>query len=108
MTTLEARRRERDMVQTFKIVNGVDKVNSHHWFTKTVNRGTRGTSGGLDNLIKPRSEYEYRSNFFSQRVVEEWNTLPDQVKEARTRISVQARIRIPPSESPQIRIQILI
>jgi hypothetical protein len=45
MTNLEARRREMDMVQTFKIVNGIDNVNSHHWFTKAVNRGTRGTSG---------------------------------------------------------------
>ena len=43
MTTLEERRREIDMVQTFKIVNGIDKVNSQDWFTKAVNRGTRGT-----------------------------------------------------------------
>ena len=44
-------RREMDMVQTFKIVNGIDKVNSQDWFTKAVNRGTRGTSG-LDNLVR--------------------------------------------------------
>ncbi len=59
-----------DMVQTFKIVNGIDKVNSQDWFTRAVNRGTRGTSG-LDNLVKPRSEHEYRRHFFSQRVVGE-------------------------------------
>jgi hypothetical protein len=69
MTTLEERRREMDMVQTFKIVNGIDKVNSHHLFTKAVNRGTRGTSG-LDNLVKPRSEHEYRRHYFSHRVVD--------------------------------------
>ncbi len=51
MPTLEERRREMDMVQTFKIVNGIDKVNSQDWFTKAVNRGTRGTSG-LDNLVR--------------------------------------------------------
>jgi hypothetical protein len=81
MTTLEERRREMDMVQTFKIVNGIDKVNSQDWFTKAVNRGTRGTSG-LDNLVKPRSEHEYRRHFYSQRVIDDWKTLPDHVKEA--------------------------
>ncbi len=29
-----------NMVQTFKIVNGIDNVNSQDWFTKAVNRGT--------------------------------------------------------------------
>ncbi len=71
-----------DMVQTFKIVNGIDKVNSQDWFTKAVNQGTRSTSG-LDNLVKPRSEHEYRRHFFSQRVVDERNSLPNHVKEAR-------------------------
>ena len=59
MTTLEARRREMDMVQTFKIVNGIDKVNSKHWFTKAVNRGTTATSG-LDNIFKPRAKVRVR------------------------------------------------
>jgi hypothetical protein len=75
-------RGEMDMVQTFKIVNGIDKVNSQDWFTKAVNQGTRSTSG-LDNLVKPRSEHEYRRHFFSQRVVDERNSLPNHVKEAR-------------------------
>jgi hypothetical protein len=82
MPTLEERRREMDMVQTFKIVKGIDNVNSQDWFTKAVNRGTRGTSG-LDNLVKPRSEHEYRRHFYSQRVIDDWNSLPDHVKEAR-------------------------
>jgi hypothetical protein len=67
----------------YRIVNGIDKVSSRHWFTKAVNTGTRRTSG-LDNLVKkPRSEHEYRRHFISQRVVEEWNSLADHVKEAR-------------------------
>ncbi len=82
MTTLEERRKEMDMVHTLKIVNGIDEVNSQDWFTKAVNRGIRGTSG-LDNMVKPRSEHEYRRPFFSQRVVDDWNSLPDHMKEAR-------------------------
>ena len=82
LPTLEDRRREMDLVQTYKIVNGIDRVNSKIWFTKAVNRGTRGTSG-VDNMVKPRSEHEFRMRFYSQRVVDEWNNLPDEVKLAK-------------------------
>ena len=80
--TLEDRRREMDLVQTYKIVNGIDRVNSKIWFTKAVNRGTRGTSW-VDNMVNPRSEHEFRMRFYSQRVVDEWNYLPDEVKLAK-------------------------
>ena len=81
LTTLEERRKEMDLVQTFKIVNGIDKVNSQIWFEKAVNRGTRGSSG-LDNILKPRAGHDFRRNFFSQRVIDDWNSLPDNVKGA--------------------------
>jgi hypothetical protein len=81
LVTLEERRREMDLVQTFKIVNGIDRVNSKLWFTKAENRGTRGTTG-LDNMGKQRSDHEFRRQFFSQRVVDGWNCLPDNVKAA--------------------------
>ncbi len=32
LTTLEERRHQADMLQTFKIVRGIDKVNSENWF----------------------------------------------------------------------------
>ena len=32
LTTLEERRHQADMLQTFKIVRGIDKVNSETWF----------------------------------------------------------------------------
>jgi hypothetical protein len=59
MPTFEARMRERD-------IHGADlqdcewyrQSEQPSWFAKAVNRGTRGTSG-LDNLVKPRSKYEY-------------------------------------------------
>jgi hypothetical protein len=57
MTNLEARRREMDTVQTFKIVSSIDKVNSYHWFTKAVNRSTRGTSG-LESQLQVKGDVE--------------------------------------------------
>ena len=37
------------------------------------------TKGHSKNLFKPRSSCRARSNFFSSRVVNEWNSLPDYV-----------------------------
>ena len=46
-------------------------------------RETRLTVG-TDNLLKKRNNHKYRNNFFSQRGVGEWNSLPNTVKEAKT------------------------
>ena len=83
LPSLQDRRREIDMTQTFKIVNGMDADSSELWFSRAdVGRAIRAASG-KDNILPKRSHHEYRRNFFSQRVVEEWNSLPDQVKSAR-------------------------
>ena len=51
MVTLESRMEWLDMVQTFKIVKGVDDVDKDHWFTMRPKDGshrTRATQGGLN------------------------------------------------------------
>ena len=45
-------------------------------------RATRATAG-KDNMIQKRSHHEFRKNFFSQRVVRDWNNLPDSIKSAK-------------------------
>ena len=34
-------------------------------------------------MVKKRSNHEYRKNFFTVRVTDEWNNLTDSVKDAR-------------------------
>jgi hypothetical protein len=92
LPTLEDRRRETDMVQTFKIVNGFDQVNSKIWFSKAVDRGTRGSTC-YDNMAKQRSSLDLRCHFFSQRVVDIWNGLPDEVKQSRNVCSFKRQYR---------------
>ena len=62
-----------------------DDVKSDTWFN-TVGSGehrlTRLTADPL-NLMPSRSRLELRANFFSQRVVNLWNSLPGEVKNAR-------------------------
>ena len=86
MTSLADRRKKFDLVQTFKILNGHDCVDSSNWF-KTVrdnaNRLTRNTAYS-NNLVATRSRTDIRKNFFSSRVVNLWNSLPTDVKDART------------------------
>ena len=74
ITTLEERRHQSDMVQTFKILLGYDKVNSESLFLRAdqANIPTRSATGPL-NLRHQAARLEVRRNFFSLRVVEEWN-----------------------------------
>ena len=81
LPSLRERRREMDMVQTYKLVNcerGQQIVER-----ADARRGTRATAG-TDNLLKKRCLHEFRSNFFSTRVINEWNSLPNKTKEATT------------------------
>ena len=95
MVTLESRMEWLDMVQTFKIVKGVDDVDKDHWFTlrpEDGSHGTRATQGGL-NIVGKRSRLEVRRNFYSQRVVEGWNKLSLATKQARTVGEFKWRLR---------------
>ena len=84
--SLEKRRKRFDLIQTYKILSGIDQVDSSIWF-RTVGanaqRLTR-TTAYCKNLIPNKSKTEMRHNFFSNRVVNTWNRLPTEVKEART------------------------
>ena len=90
MITLEARRRRGDLLQTYRTLHGVDDVEADQWFemvhprpgASAENPGwTRNTSGAL-NVMRGKGNNDYRRNFWSQRVTEPWNSLPNQVKEA--------------------------
>ena len=74
------------MVQVLKILKGIDRVESSTWFSLVgddVQRPTRNTSYPL-NLVATRSNTELRKNFFTNRVVANWNALPIVLKESRT------------------------
>ena len=68
--SLEKRRVRGDLIETFKIMKGFGKVNNESFFTLNNSGRTRGHKLKMEKL---RSNTELRKNFFSQRVVDEWN-----------------------------------
>ena len=94
LTPLTIRRLRADLIEVFKVLNGLYKVREDAWFTRIAesSRATRQTvridGNGIerrrDMLIVPRARLEVRNNFFSIRAAEEWNSLPDEVKDAET------------------------
>jgi len=85
MTTMKERRDELDMAETYKILTGTSNVNWRTWFNKnTAADGGRETRSAADphSLRLPPGRLELRRNFFSLRVVERWNRLPPEVKNA--------------------------
>ena len=87
MVTLVERRKRGDLVQMFKIMSGKDKVDYKHWFKLAQARvgaaSTRSTSGSM-NVVRNEGRLELRKNFWSVRVCDPWNSLPDIVKEQPT------------------------
>ena len=87
LTTLEERRWRGDMIQTWRIMSGKDRVSIGTWFDLEVDRQregattTRNASG--HHAIRPRDfQHADRGHFFSNRVVQDYNALPNYVKQA--------------------------
>ena len=69
------------MVQTYKLLKESD---SEIEFRRADTRRATRAAAGRDNLLKERAGHEFRNRFFTVRVIDEWNNLPDAVKEAST------------------------
>ena len=83
---LAIRRKKADLVLTYKILNGFCDVEKNTWFSTMGQNSlqTTRTSAYPLNLKKDRSKLELRKNFFSNRIVDDWNNLPIEIKDSRT------------------------
>jgi len=73
---LELRRLKRDLLLVFKIINGLVKLNFDDFFTYAHTSSTRGHS---KKLYPRRSKTNRGLGFFSLRIVNCWNALPETV-----------------------------
>jgi len=77
--TLERRRLRGDLIETFKILTGKERID---FFDFELADATSWLRGHSLKLYKPRCRTTLRQNFFSIRVINEWNKLPQSVIEA--------------------------
>ena len=94
LSSLAERRIKYDLVQTYKILNGIDRVDQAIWFKQvgvTAHIRTRNTSCE-GNLLSTISRTDIRKNFFSSRVVPVWNALPTELKETRSLNSLKKQL----------------
>ena len=87
LTTLEERRWRGDMIQTWRIMTGKDRVDASTWFDFEADRPREGATTTRNaaghHAIRPREfKYVERGEFFSNRVVKDYNELPNTVKQA--------------------------
>jgi len=92
--SLEERRHQLDMLQTFKILKGKDRVNPKSWFVM-ASEGDRVTRLSIDPLkIRQQNpRLDIRRNFYSQRVVYAWNSVPKDIKNSVTVPSFKSAYR---------------
>ena len=75
LTTLETRRIRGDQIEVFKIMHGYEGLNKDMFFRIKNDSITRGHSLAL---VKSHSRLDIRKYTFSQRVVNDWNKLPEE------------------------------
>ena len=84
LQSLEERRIRYDMMQVFKFMHNYDDVERRQFFQTEGEDSVRVTKQSSDalNIIKTRCRTEVRRNFFTNRVAEKWNKVPEYVKRA--------------------------
>ncbi len=91
LTSLVCRRRRGDMIEVFKLLKGMEKIDCNILIQRAENTGRRGHSY---KLVKHRARLDLRKFYFSNRVVNTWNSLPESVVEAGTVNSFKARLDV--------------
>ena len=89
LPSLAHRRRRGDMIQTFKIIKGIEYIPSERFFKVCKESSTRGHSLKLE---KPRCKTTVRQRHFSQGIINDWNSLPERVVAAKDVNQFKTRI----------------
>ena len=79
LSTLKYRRKRADMIQIFRILQGIDRHGAHLHFTQLNENRTRGHQFKIE---KKRCHKTKRMKSFAFRIVDVWNNLPEKVVNA--------------------------
>ena len=87
LMTLEDRRERGDLIEVYKILNGLTRIDpTEFWEVREARNGAR--------LVKElaKNGKRQRQGFFSYRVVQKWNLLPAELKLAPSLTSFKNRL----------------
>ena len=83
LTTLKARRERGDLIEYFKISKGLSRVDWHNpnkiMNSLSINGPAGNIRGQKHRIVKQLTRIKQRENFMTNRVVENWNKLPQDV-----------------------------
>ena len=79
LPTLTYRRHRGDQIETYKILHQKLDINPNVFFNRNTTSRTRGHSLKIE---KPRVKTTLRARTFSNRVINDWNSLPEEVADA--------------------------
>ena len=88
LSTLASRRLRGDLIQMYKISKNIDHIT---WHNKQVLRPSRPRHR-CHYVGETVKNCEVRNKFFTNRIVQPWNTLPDNIVNAKTVNSFKARL----------------
>jgi len=91
MSTLHYRRVRGDMIETFKILSGKYDANVVPHLKTT---GIQATRGNDLRIFKTRFKYDLRKFYFTNRVVDAWNSLPNWIVMANSTNTFKHRLDI--------------
>ena len=82
--SLQRRRQRGDLIEVFKLLKGFEDVDSQKFFK--LKGETSSTRGHALKIYKPtlHKNLNCRKNFFSQRIINDWNNLPAEVVNVKT------------------------
>ena len=89
LPSLQHRRRRGDMIQVYKIVSGMDRIDADSLFPPAPGLATRSNG---EKIFKQRSRLDIRKNSFTMRVVDDWNRLPASIVGSETLDQFKARL----------------
>ena len=89
LDSLESRRQFFDLVEMFKITKDLNALNFSHFF-QAVSTSTRGHDC---KVFKPYARLDVRKFYFSCRIVNAWNSLPNEFVNSDSLSAFKLRLR---------------
>ena len=89
ITTLRTRRKRGDLIEAFKCMKGINRIDKHGWFDIKPEdrvRSTRATASvSEEGQVNPKADVlnightrlEIRRNFYTKRIIKDWNALSE-------------------------------